>query len=39
VVTNFGDMTPEQSYKTQTLMTLVIGLASMVEIFVLNLIF
>ena len=39
VVTNFGDMTPEQGYKTQTLMTLVIGLASMVEIFVLNLIF
>ena len=39
VVTNFGDMTPEQGYKTQTLMTLVIGLASMVEIFILNLIF
>ena len=39
VVTNFGDMTPEQGYKTQTLMTLVIGLASMVEIFVLTLIF
>jgi GntP family gluconate:H+ symporter len=39
VVTNFGDMTPEQGYKTQTLMTLIIGLASMVEIFVLNLIF
>ena len=39
VVTNFGDMTPEQGYKTQTLMTLIIGLASMVEIFVLSLIF
>ena len=39
VVTNFGEMTPEQGYKTQTLMTLVIGLASMVEIFILNLIF
>ena len=39
VVTNFGEMTPEQGYKTQTLMTLVIGLASMVEIFVLSLIF
>jgi len=39
VVTNFGDMTPEQGYKTQTLMTLIIGLAAMVEIFVLNLIF
>ena len=39
VVTNFGKMTPQQGYKTQTLMTLVIGLASMVEIFVLSLIF
>ena len=39
VVTNFGEMKPEQGYKTQTLMTLVIGLASMVEIFILNLIF
>lgn len=39
VVTNFGDMTPEQGYKTQTLMTLVIGLAAMVEIFILSWIF
>ena len=39
VVTNFGDMTPEQGYKTQTLMTLIIGIASMVEIFVLSLVF
>ncbi len=39
VVTNFGDMTPAQGYKTQTLMTLIIGLASMVEIFILSLIF
>jgi GntP family gluconate:H+ symporter len=39
VVTNFGEMTPEQGYKTQTLMTLVIGLAAMVEIFILNLVF
>ena len=39
VVTNFGDMTPEQGYKTQTLMTLVIGIAAMVEIFILSLIF
>ena len=39
VVTNFGEMKPEQGYKTQTMMTLVIGLASMVEIFVLSLIF
>ena len=39
VVTNFGDMTPEEGYRSQTLMTLVIGLASMVEIFILSLIF
>ncbi|MBQ9263467.1 MAG: GntP family permease [Clostridia bacterium] len=39
VVTNFGDMQPEEGYKTQTLMTLIIGLASMVEIFILSLIF
>ncbi len=38
VVTNFGDMQPEDGYKTQTLMTLIIGLASMVEIFILSLI-
>ena len=39
VVTNFGEMKPEEGYKTQTLMTLVIGLAAMVEIFILSLIF
>ena len=39
VVTNFGEMKPEQGYKTQTLMTLVIGIAAIVEIFVLSLIF
>lgn len=39
VVTNFGEMTPEEGYRTQTLMTLVIGIAAMVEIFILNLIF
>ena len=39
VVTNFGEMKPEQGYKTQTMMTLVIGLASMVEIFILSLLF
>ncbi|MBO6055210.1 MAG: GntP family permease, partial [Oscillospiraceae bacterium] len=37
VVTNFGEMKPEEGYRTQTLMTLVIGLASMVEIFILSL--
>lgn len=37
VVTNFGQMTPEQGYKTQTLGTLVEGLCSMVGIFILSL--
>lgn len=39
VVTNFGEMKPEEGYRSQTLMTLVIGIAAMVEIFILNLIF
>ena len=39
VVTNFGEMKPEEGYRTQTLMTLIIGLAAMVEIFILSLIF
>ncbi|MBR3019687.1 MAG: GntP family permease [Clostridia bacterium] len=39
VVTNFGEMKPEEGYKTQTLMTLIIGIAAMVEIFILSLIF
>ena len=39
VVTNFGDMTPEQGYKTQTLCTLVLGVAAMIGIFILSLIF
>ena len=34
-----GNLTPQQGYKTQTLMTLIMGLAAMVDIFVLNLIF
>ena len=38
VVTNFGQMTPEQGYKTQTMLTLVLGLSSMVGIFILSLI-
>lgn len=37
VVTNFGEMTPEQGYKTQTLGTLVEGLCSMAGIFILSL--
>ncbi len=38
VVTNFGAMTPEQGYKTQTMCTLVIGLAGILEVFLLSLI-
>ena len=39
VVTNFGEMTPDQGYKTQTMGTLILGIAAMAEIFVLSLIF
>ena len=39
VVTNFGEMTPDQGYKTQTLLTLVLGIASIIGIFILSLIF
>ncbi|WMJ24474.1 GntP family permease [Paludicola sp. MB14-C6] len=38
VVTNFGEMEPQQGYKTQTMMTLVLGLASMAGVFILSLI-
>jgi GntP family gluconate:H+ symporter len=38
VVTNFGALTPQQGYKTQTMLTLVEGLASIAGIFVLSLI-
>lgn len=38
VVTNFGDMTADQGYKTQTVCTLIMGIASMAEIFILSLI-
>ncbi len=39
VVTSFGELTPQDGYRTQTLMTLVIGLAAMLEVFLLSLIF
>ena len=39
VVTNFGKMKPEQGYKTQTMLTLVMGVAAMIGIFVLSLFF
>jgi GntP family gluconate:H+ symporter len=39
VVTNFGGMTPEKGYKTQTMGTLVEGLCGMVGVFILSLFF
>ena len=39
VVTSFGDLSPQDGYRTQTLLTLVIGLASMLEVFLLSLFF
>ena len=38
VVNNFGDMDVKDGYKTQTLGTLIIGVASMIGVFVLSLI-
>ena len=37
VVTNFGEMSPQDGYKTQTLGTLVIGLASIIGVFIVSL--
>ena len=37
VVTNFGGMTPDQGYKTQTMVTLVEGVCAMAGIFVISL--
>jgi len=39
VVTNFGKMKPEQGYKTQTMLTLVMGVSAMIGIFLLSLFF
>ena len=39
VVTNFGEMTPDQGYKTQTILTLVMGIASIIGIFIVSLFF
>lgn len=38
VVTNFGKMTPQQGYKTQTMLTLVMGIVSIVGVFALSLV-
>ena len=37
VVTNFGEMTPEEGYKAQTVATLVEGICAMIGIFILSL--
>ena len=37
VVTNFGNMKVADGYKTQTMMTLVMGVSAMVEIFIISL--
>lgn len=37
VVTNFGEMTAEQGYKTQTMLTLIMGVSAIIEIFILSL--
>jgi GntP family gluconate:H+ symporter len=37
VVTNFGEMDTSQGYKTQTLGTLIIGVASLIEVLILSL--
>lgn len=37
VVTNFGAMSPDRGYKTQTMNTLVMGIASIIEIAILSL--
>ena len=39
VVTNFGKMTPDQGYKTQTVLTLILGISAMIGIFLLSLFF
>lgn len=38
VVTNFGAMTPEKGYRTQTVATLILGVSGMLEIFLLSLV-
>ncbi|MCU6746421.1 GntP family permease [Faecalicatena acetigenes] len=37
VVTNFGEMTPDKGYRTQTIATLLLGLSGILEIFILSL--
>ena len=37
VVTNFGGLTPQNGYKTQTALTLIMGITSLVTLFVVSL--
>ncbi|MDO4549104.1 MAG: GntP family permease [Clostridia bacterium] len=39
VVTNFGEMTPQDGYKTQTMGTLLIGLAAIINVLIVSFIF
>ena len=38
VVTNFGEMRAQDGYKTQTLMTFIIGIAGIINVFLLSLV-
>ncbi|WP_169752544.1 GntP family permease [Campylobacter mucosalis] len=38
VVTNFSGMNPQQGYKTQTMMTFIMGVVGMISVFVLSLV-
>ena len=39
VVTNFGEMEPQDGYKTQTLGTLIIGIAAIINVLLISAIF
>ena len=39
VVTNFGEMEPQDGYKTQTLGTLIIGIAAIINVLIVSAIF
>lgn len=39
VVTNFGGLTPQEGYKTQTMVTLIMGVTSIIVIWLLGLVF
>ena len=37
VVTNFSKMNPQQGYRTQTMLTLIMGITGMISVWVLSL--